>query len=79
MQLDINLEPMERNIRKNSDLLGIKIKECSLITDAEKMGLNPKWVKVANYLARGDFTLINYLDSDIKYFSIPDSAKQYKE
>jgi len=53
---------MERNIRKNSDLLGIKIKECSLITDVEKMGLNPKWVKVANYLARGDFTLINYLD-----------------
>jgi len=32
---------MEKNIRKNSDKLGNKIKECNLITDADKMKLNP--------------------------------------
>jgi len=33
---------------------------------------------VASYLARGDFTLLNYIDQDVPYLSFPDYAKPKK-
>lgn len=43
------------------------------------MGLDPKWVKIASYLARGDFTLIYYISEDIPYLRIPDYGKKYQD